>query len=703
MYVWNIVISPGAIVIEQRLMSCVFFVLLLVSFFPLQSQDYRNDMFSVRRAGHEPRTLKRTEITQTNELLRPFYHGVASGDPLQDKVVIWTRVTPENGDSDVDVAWAIATDTLFRNVVQNGRVRTGSNRDFTVKIDVQELQSGTVYYYVFTAYGRSSLIGRTRTLAESTDHVRIAVVSCSNYPAGYFNAYAQIAKRNDLDAVVHLGDYIYEYDADTTSYGGATGAALGRRNMPDAELVSLTDYRTRYSQYRLDQDLQALHQQHPVIHVWDDHESANDAYTDGAENHQTATEGDWNVRKSVSKRVCYEWMPTRENTDTTIYRGFSFGNLMELAMLDTRLDGRNRQVQGVGKGASQASRDSMNAADRTMISKRQYDWLAGRLTQTTAQWKVLGNQVLFAPVTVDPIDTTFLFEAIGPIFSAFLKPQLPQLQNIFDLAFTGDVWSNYPAQRNNLLNLIRSESVKNVVVLTGDFHTAFAFEVPDAASPLAVEFATPSITSANFDENLSSIALLRPILLPLLQTVDTTLRGLNPHLKWQNLVRHGYQVLDVLNERVQCDWYFVDTLLMRPSAERWAWGGITTTGTSRITPSSSQAPGKSKQDVPAPAAPPQTPLSVSDYQKASEHTTVLSYGPNPATDAFSITYLVHQPAKVTVAIYNSEGKMVRSTPTDTESGLRSAVFSLVGLPQGAYTVVLEIQGVVHSTGIVIRR
>jgi len=668
-------------------------------------QDYRNDMFRTRRAGHEPRVTKRIETTQVEDKLRPFYHGVASGDPLHDRVIIWTRITPEGGDTSVRVRYRVATDTGMQNIIRSGEFTTTAGRDFTVKIDVDSLQPSNVYYYMFSAYGRYSIIGRTRTThPTAVDHTRLAVVSCSNYPAGYFNAYAKIADRNDLDAILHLGDYIYEYDADTTSYGGATGAKLGRRHEPDAELVTLTDYRTRYSQYRLDPDLRRAHQQHPMIHVWDDHESANDSYTDGAENHQPE-EGDWNIRKEVSKRVCYEWMPTRENTSNVLYRRFSFGTLVDLFMLDTRLDGRDKQVQGVGEGASQASKDSLNAQDRKIISTTQYEWLTSGLTSSTATWRVLGNQVMFSPVDVTPIDTAYLFNAVGPIFSAFIRPQIPTLQFVFESAFYGDVWNNYPAQRRKLLDVVRDQKVKNLVVVTGDFHSSFAFNVPadtiGSATSIAVEFMTPSISAANFDENLSSVPTIALITPALLATIDTTLVGLNPHLKWHDITEHGYEILDLTPQRAQCDWYFMDSILRRPTSEVWIRGYYTNSQESALRPAAAAAPGKAIQDIPAPAEPSTGPVSVEE--NVVRELTILGYGPNPAHDALSLTYVVDRPTNIHFSVVDAQGVTVLSTPVSVEHGLRSVVLDLRPLSSGRYTVNIHANsGIVH-TGIVVTR
>jgi alkaline phosphatase D len=197
-----------------------------------------------------------------------FEHGVASGDPLHDRVILWTRVTTRRWYDEVNVKWQVARDPKMRRIVADGRTSTDIWRDFTVKVDVDGLEPAHTYYYQFSAQGERSPVGRTRTLARGhVDAARLAVVSCSNLPAGLFNVYALIAQRADLDAVLHLGDYLYEYA--NATYGN--GALLGRVPLPDKEIVTLADYRERHAQYKRDADLQAAHRQHPFICVWDDH------------------------------------------------------------------------------------------------------------------------------------------------------------------------------------------------------------------------------------------------------------------------------------------------------------------------------------------------------------------------------------------------------------------------------------------------
>ncbi len=671
-----------------RLTFAALFVAALVSAPVIAQQSV---LVLDRRALHDSPSSRRAEVTTVEERLRPFYHGVASGDPLSDRVIIWTRVTPQPGDATVQVAYAVATDTTFTTTVSSGTITASSDRDFTVKIDVQGLRPATTYYYVFSAYGRSSLIGRTKTLAEGTqNHARFAVVSCSNYPAGYFNAYAGIARRNDLDAVLHLGDYIYEYDADSVSYGGATGIALGRKHEPANEVVTLSDYRIRYSQYRLDPDLRRLHQQHPMIHVWDDHESANDAYTDGAQNHQ-ANEGSWSIRKAVSKKVCFEWMPTREQPDSVLYRSFRFGDLVDLFMLDTRLDGRDIQVAGVGSGASQASKDSLNNPARKIMSERQFTWLTDGLRESTTAWRMLGNQVMFTPVEVNPIDTAYLFANVSPFFALILRPQLPSLQQNFEAGFRGDVWSNYPAQRSRLLNALSSANVRNLLIATGDFHCAFAFEYPLvpplSRATLPVEFLTPSISAPNFDETLSSVSLVRTIVPALIGTIDTTLRALNSHLKWHDIVRHGYEIVDVTPSRAQCDWYFVDSLLVRPSPERWVRGYSTLRDQSLLTRVASASQEKPQQDVPAPVDPPSSVLRVDESEPSC--ITVLGYGPLPVEQVLSINYVVAEAAPVEYVITDLRGNSISTSSSILEHGMRSIAVDVSRVPQGVYTLTLS--------------
>ena len=394
-----------------------------------------------------------------NPLLYPFFHGVASGDPISDAVILWTRFTDDTLSNDsVEINWRIATDTSMSNVVNSGNGYAHLNNDWTFKVDASGLSPDTWYYYDFESLGYHSIRGRTKTAPTGdNDSARFAVVSCSNYEHGYFNAYRYLRNRNDFDAVLHLGDYIYEYEA-----GGYSAGIVDRENEPTNEIISLEDYRLRYSHYRLDDDLRALHQQYPFINVWDDHESANDSYVDGAQNHSPGTEGLWSDRKSNATQAYHEWLPIRSPVpgDLQIYRKINYGDLMTLYMLDTRLQGRSEQ------GGSSSD------PNRTILGQTQFSWLTNELKSSTSKWNVLGQQVMIAPLEV------------------------------FGAALNDDQWDGYDYERNRLYDSIINNTVNNIVVLTGDIHTSWVNDIPlsnyDASNctgSIGVEYVVTSVTS----------------------------------------------------------------------------------------------------------------------------------------------------------------------------------------------------------------
>lgn len=335
-----------------------------------------------------------------NSLPADFNHGVASGDPLTDRVIIWTRVTPAIP-GQVWIQWELASDAGFAAIVASGTGTTSADVDYTVKVDVEGLQPNTVYYYRFLTVNNTSTVGRTRTLPEGViEAAAFAVVSCSNYPAGFFNVYREVANQ-DVDAVLHLGDYLYEYSSD--GYASERAEELGRVVEPANELLSLADYRTRYAQYRRDADLQAAHAAHPFIIVWDDHEIANDSWREGAENHDPDTEGSFLDRKLVALQAWHEWQPVRPpaSMNDIIYRRFQYGDLLDLLMLDTRLIGRDEQYTYSdfvtdGKIDVDRARAGFGDSNRTLLGSEQLNWLRDHLSQSTAQWQVLGQQILLS-------------------------------------------------------------------------------------------------------------------------------------------------------------------------------------------------------------------------------------------------------------------------------------------------------------------
>ncbi len=617
--------------------------------------------------------------------LYPFYHGVASGDPLADRVIIWTRVTPDTLTSEaVAGRWTVATDPQLQQVVREGDFVTDAEHDYTVKVDVDELEAGMTYYYGFTALNRNSLTGRTKTTPTGTqsDHLRFGVVSCSNFQAGYFNAYARLAERNDLDAVVHLGDYIYEYA--NFVYGNAE-VWDDRLIEPDREIVSLEDYRARYSTYRLDPDLRHLHQQHGIIAVWDDHESANDSYEDGASNHQDF-EGSWQARKDRSRQAYFEWMPIRDPGDRSIYRNLSYGELADLILLDTRLEGRDRQIPDVTDPALQA-------ADRTMLGASQKTWLLDQLTISTAKYKLLASQVIFSEFHVGWSGALagLSFEEVE---SGFL-----------------DIWDGYPAERRQLTTFLRDNELEDVVVLSGDFHTGFAFEVADppvaqtfreveglgrvpvytptdydpdtGAGAVAVEFATPSISAANFDETASPVIaqlLERQLITDLIPNDTLNLGTPNPHMKYTNLTDHGYYLLDVREAGVQAD-YFYGPILEVSTEERFAAGFTKIAGSNQLLPAPAPAAGKSLQDVPAPADPPRQPNAISTPPAV----TVLALSPNPVRDALQLQYALRSGGHVSISLLDGSGRTLRTLRELLQpAGIYSLTASLGDLPIGSY-------------------
>jgi alkaline phosphatase D len=463
--------------------------------------------------------------------LKPFYHGVASGDPLTDRVIIWTRVTPNDVLSHIPVEWEIAENENFNPIVKSDTTSASPSQDYTVKVDVAGLLPGKYYFYRFKALDKTSPVGRTKTIARSKlDSLKFAVVSCNNWEFGYFNAYNGIADK-DLDAVLHLGDYIYEY-----GQGGYANKNVDRKHLPPHEIVSLQDYRTRYSQYHLDASLRKARAKHPFITVWDDHEVANDVYTGGAQNHQADEEGDFNTRKAAAKKAYYEWMPIRENEKH--FRAFSFGDLASLIMLDERLEGRVKPSDSI-------SDPSLFKEDRTMLGAEQLQWFEAELNTSGPAWKVIGNQVLFSD-----LDQSFKTEG--------------HQRNL-------DSWDGYPAEKKRIADFIRENNIKDVIFLAGDTHSSWAFEVAidpartynkkTSAGAFAVEFGTTSVSSGNANERLPDDTV---------KVNELRLLKANPHLKFTNHRDHGYLLLTLYPQKAKAEWYYVETLLQPDERERLA-------------------------------------------------------------------------------------------------------------------------------------
>lgn len=507
-----------------------------------------------------------------------FTHGVASGDPLPDGVILWTRVAPRRDlGRPVIVGWEVATDEHFEHLVHSGATRATREHDFTVKVDVRGLAPGQAYYFRFRTANLVSPVGRTRTLPEGgVDEVNLAVVSCAHYLAGYFHVYREIAREPRLDAVVHLGDYLYEYDSQ--GYASEDAEALGR-TLPednDLELIELVDYRRRYALYRSDADLQALHRAAPFIVVWDDHEVANDAWREGAGNHNEG-EGDYSQRKLNALRAFFEWMPIRpvmEGDQETIYRSFPFGDLVHLHMLDTRIIGRDQQLNyqdyltqdGIDAARFQADLTDPN---RTLLGAEQLQWLQNTMATSTATWQVLGQQVLMGRMTLpaellagilnpDPAVLLPLFQELATLKARYLQgdPTLTaeEIQRIETLLpYNLDAWDGYFVERETLLATARQLD-RNLVVLAGDTHNAWGSNLATlGGDPVGVEFATASVSSPGLEDYLklpdSQVPGAEQALALLVDGVD-----------YLNINQRGYLMVTFTPQEARADWRFVDTV-----------------------------------------------------------------------------------------------------------------------------------------------
>jgi len=505
-----------------------------------------------------------------------FDFGVASGDPLSDRVIVWTHAKYQNLSDAVPLTWQVATDLEFTKIISSGSGLATADNGYTFKADAQGLGPNQSYFYRFVSGQHISPIGKTKTLPlGAVNEVKLAVLSCSNYPAGFFNVYAEVA-RSDADVAIHLGDYIYEYAA--TGYASEKAASLGRTSVPANEIVSLSDYRLRHAQYKSDADSKQFHASKPVIAVWDDHEFTNDTYKDGAENHSTATEGSFAARKAVAIQAYHEWMPIRSGMDKSkIYRSFNFGNLLSLHMLDTRSVGRDQQVEitDLINPAKQASAvATLSSPTRQLMGTEQVQWLQGQMAASTATWQVLGQQVLMArmefPLTIlqalNPSDTSAQAQIAGQkAITDYLTAKGKQAQGYPltaletallaqpKLGYNLDAWDGYPAAREILLSTAAALN-KRLVVLAGDTHNAWHSDLTLlSGQKVGEEFATSSVSSPGLEAYLS---------LPPAQ-IKAIFEGVVKDLKWMDASRRGYLKLTVSSTQVQGEWFFIDTISSR--------------------------------------------------------------------------------------------------------------------------------------------
>jgi alkaline phosphatase D len=463
---------------------------------------------------------------------RMFLHGVASGDPLADRVMLWTRCERET-----TVVWTVARDQALRDVVASGETLARKKDDFTVRVDVGELEPAMNYYYFFEAGDETSPVGRTRTLPKECEHFRFAMYSCAKYNAGYFNAHARMAERDDIALILCLGDYIYEYG----NHQKGLGAKIDRAFEPDNECRTLQDYRTRYSQYRRDPMLQRLHALHPFINIVDDHEFCNDTWRDGAGGHDDAADGPWPERKEAAFRAWREWTPIRlpDPADPTrIYRTFPLGGLADLILLDSRTR-RDEQTKDV---------DKLEHEERTLLGNDQFEWFGKECERSVATWRIIANAVMIGQVRSHfmPEDLGNPLSELGVLTAREHGPE-------------PDQWDGYPVERRRLLECVRKNTQGHVVFLSGDCHSSWAIDLkldPDDPEQDSIggEFCTTSLTSENLDDDAGWDPRTRSI------EIEKEVIASNPHIHWVETDSHGYVVVDVLPERVQGDWWFVDAI-----------------------------------------------------------------------------------------------------------------------------------------------
>ena len=500
-----------------------------------------------------------------------FRHGVASGDPLADGIVLWTRVSLARGES-VPVRWVVASDKAMESVLASGITATNRDRDYTVKVDVRGLPSGSQLFYQFSVGNIRSPVGTTRTLpAGRVDEVRLAVMTCSNYPAGFFHAYREVAQRDDLNAVVHLGDYIYEYGHG--EYATQIAGELGRIPDPPTEIISLSDYRRRHAQYKSDPDArtvgiedardpdsQAMHAAHPLIPIWDDHEIANEAWRGGSENHnevEEVDEGDWLRRKSAAIRAYFEWQPIRGEANggrTRVYRDFQFGDLLQLMMLDTRHEGRDLQPDiSETDGTPGAIEAVVNGGKRRMIGRRQERWLRKRLKKSRTTWQGIGQQVLMSPLNAPDLEPIVDTEKPSTMSDEVLQTYIALSKGNPRLLL--DSWDGYPWARQRLLRDI-GRFGRNTVIFSGDLHTSIAgnLYLDGEDEAVAVELMPSSVTSPVLAESLPD---KRPGGLR-----DATLAQ-NPHLRYLETDRRGWLCATFTHDECTAEWHLLDGITSR--------------------------------------------------------------------------------------------------------------------------------------------
>ncbi|MEL1252836.1 alkaline phosphatase D family protein [Flavobacterium sp. DGU38] len=540
-FIRNTILATGAIMLAPNFISC-------------NDDDNENES-----------KINVTDYTKIN-----FNQGVASFDPTKSKVIIWTRYNSP----DKKILWEVSKDIDFNKILRSGIITTELSRDNTIAVELTELAENQKLYYRFSNKEDKaiSVTGETITFPENASSVKLAVCSCSNYQAGLFNVYNAMAK-SEADVIVHLGDYFYEYEAG--GYGSnAQNASLNRLHQPAHEILTLEDYRTRYKQYRSDADLQLAHQKKPFICVWDDHEVANDAYKEGAENHSDS-EGNYETRKQNALQAYSEFLPfsrLEANNQSLIYRNFNLGNLVSLTMLDTRIIGRDKQlnmndyITASGFNGIKYQADITNPS-RALLGTTQRNWLTQIVNSNTAKWQVLGQQVLMAKMYV-PAEMLTAFGT--PNFNAILTElvtikvrlanndptltaqEIARVSTV--LPYNLDAWDGYPVDREMLYNAFGN---KKIITLAGDTHNAWSSKLTKQdKTEVGIELATSGITSPGFELYLGNNPSPET-----LKGFEAALTTLVDDLNYFDASRRGYILTTFTSSNVKAEWIFVNTIL----------------------------------------------------------------------------------------------------------------------------------------------
>ncbi|MGB0907542.1 MAG: alkaline phosphatase D family protein [Maricaulaceae bacterium] len=441
-----------------------------------------------------------------------FAHGIASGDPLSNAVILWTRITPENPNAGpVEILWEMSETDNFETLAANGTGTAQAASNWTFKVDAQNLTAGTTYYYRFTAGETSSPTGVTNTLPEGAlDKARFAVVSCSNWQHGYFNAYDHIARQDHFDAVLHLGDYYYEYAAE--DYADPKMLDVGRVHEPRHEIISLEDYRIRHAQYRTDPSLQAMTAKLPLITIWDDHETSNDSWKGGAENHgNNEGEGSWDSRKQAAMRAYYEWMPIRDpqagKARETLFRHIEYGDLLSLITVETRLNARAEpliienyvdEITAPG-GDEKFKAEILGDPKREMYGQVQEDFIVDELSRSKEDgkaWRILANQVIMGRLSTADLTPHVNEDAVQAIEKNWAGIRDFITLSKYSVPVYPDSWDGYPHARDHFYDRLVENDVRDIMVLTGDAHEFWANHLTAKdGKQIGVEFVTSSVSS----------------------------------------------------------------------------------------------------------------------------------------------------------------------------------------------------------------